>query len=309
MKKRILTKDQQIKKLKRDNIRFQIEIIVIFLLLLALFFFNYNYTIFKILIAGCYTDTNALDSIYSEAIDAETDGFYYKNFDNVIISLFMDRLYEENNDRFTMLFNKGELKTEQNEMELDSKKTEFKKLNNTTGCITLTAFSSPSGKIIKDNIEEIASCDNIIIDLRDNPGGVLKYADSISEYFLPKDSIIAQYNCRSRLLSSVSVSKNSSPLQFDSIYILQNQYTASAAEVFINALRENLNNVTVIGSPSYGKGIGQTEMKLLYGFGIKATTLDILTPNGNSINHTGIKPDITPYEDELDYALNLVETG
>jgi carboxyl-terminal processing protease len=80
--------------------------------------------------------------------------------------------------------------------------------------------------------------------------------------------------------------------------------------VFVNALCENLDNVTVIGSVSYGKGIGQTEMKLLGGYGIKATTLQILTPKGNSINHTGIQPDLTPEEDEdaLEYTLNLITT-
>lgn len=305
MKKQQLTKDEQIKNLKKDNIRFQAEIIILFLLLLALFFFNYNYTIFKILIAGNYTDTTALDKIYSQTVSAKANGNYYKDFDSVTIALFMDKLHQINGDEFTMLFKKGGLKAEQTQMELDSAKSGFKKINATTGILTLTTFSSPTIKALNENSEQIKSCNKLIIDLRDNPGGILKDADKAAELFLAKGAVIAHYHYRSKLFSSVSISQNTAPLTFDNIYILQNEYTASAAEVFINALAENLNNVMIIGSSSYGKGIGQTEMKLLNGFGIKATTLDILTPTGGSINHKGIKPDITPQGDELEYAVSL----
>ncbi len=310
MKGKELTKEQQIKKLKRENIRLQIEIIVIFLLLLGLFFFNYNYTVFKILIAGNYTDTKALDSIYKDTLvseAAQNDSSYYKNFDNVTISLFMDKLHETNGDKFTMLFNRGELLTEQNTIKEDSQKTSFKKLDDNTGCLTLTAFSSPTVDIVKDNLEPMSACKDLVIDLRNNGGGILKAADKTAEYFLSKDSVIAKYNYRSKLLSSTAVSKNSSPLTFNNIYILQNENTASAAEVFINALKENLDNVTIIGTSSYGKGIGQTEMKLLNGFGIKATTLSILTPKDKSINHTGIVPDIAADNTQMDNPLELIK--
>lgn len=292
MKKKELTKDELIKKLKRDNIRFQVEIAALFMCLLALFFFNYNYTIFKILMAGNYTDTAALDTISTQTLGEDSGGNYYKNFDNMTISVFMDKLYETNGDNFTMLFRRGALKEEHEQMESDSELTVFKMLDDNTGMLTLTTFSGITDNILKENLDDMKSCKSLVIDLRDNPGGILKQADKAAELFLPEGSVIAQYNYRSRALSSVSCSKNTSPLEYDSIYILQNENTASAAEVFINALRDNLDNVTVIGSTSYGKGIGQTEMKLLNGYGIKATTLDILTPNGSSINHSGIKPDV-----------------
>lgn len=292
MKKKELTKDELIKKLKRENIRFQIEIAALFLCLLALFFFNYNYTVFKILMAGNYTDTAALDEISAQTLGKENNTGYYKNFDNMTIALFMDRLYETNGDTFTVLFRRGELKEEHEQMQSDSEQTAFKMIDDNTGILTLTAFSGITDNILKESLEDMKGCKSLVIDLRDNPGGILKQADKAAELFLPEGSVIARYNYRSRALSSVSCSKNTSPLEYDSIYILQNENTASAAEVFINALRDNLDNVTVIGNTSYGKGIGQTEMKLLNGYGIKATTLDILTPNGSSINHSGIKPDV-----------------
>lgn len=300
-KKKHLTQEQELKKLKKDNIRYQIDIIIIFALLLALFFFNYNYTIFKILIAGNYVDTNTLDSIYKEELDVEKDSNYYKNFDNVVIQLFMDKLHLTNNDEFTMLFNMGGLEAEHDAMDEDSSKSSFKKINDSTGLLTLTTFSQPAVKIFKENLDELNSCDTLVIDLRENTGGILNTANKLAEYFLPSGSTIAQYNYRSKTMSSAPVSKNKSPLSYSHIYILQDDYTASAAEVFENALKENLDNVTTVGINSYGKGIGQTEMKLLSGFGIKATTLNILTPKGNSINHTGIKPDIECKTDALDY--------
>jgi hypothetical protein len=306
-KKIEFTPEEEIKRLKKNNIRFQIEIIVIFLLFLALFFFNYNYTIFKVLIAGNYIDTKSLDSIYSETLSVNPEGHYYKDFDNAVISTFMNKLYDENEDYFTMLFNKGELASEHDEMEQDSNKTAFTKLNEKLGYLKLTTFFVSPDKLIKNQFEEISDCDTLIIDLRDNSGGVLTRSEKLAEYFLPKGAVIVNYKYRSKLLSKSVVSKNKNPLSFKHIYILQNEYTASAAEVFINALKENLDNVTIIGSKSYGKGIGQTEMKLLGGYGIKATTLNILTPNGNSINHTGISPNVTPKEDALEYALKLIE--
>jgi hypothetical protein len=306
-KKAELTPEEEIKKLKKDNLRFQIEIAIIFLLFLALFFFNYNYTVFKVLMAGNYIDTKALDSIYSETLSVNPEGHYYKDFDNAVIGTFMNKLYEENGDYFTMLFSKGELSSEHDEMEEDSSKTAFTKLNENVGYLKLTTFFVSPKRLIKNQVDEISGCDTLIIDLRDNSGGVLNCSEKLAEYFLPKGDTIVSYKYRSKLLSKSVVSANKNPFSFKHIYILQNEYTASAAEVFINALTENLDNVTVIGSVSYGKGIGQTEMKLLGGYGIKATTLNILTPNGGSINHTGISPDFTPDEDALEYALKLTE--
>jgi C-terminal processing protease CtpA/Prc len=301
-----LTTEEQLKKLKRDNIRFQIEILVMLILLLALFFFNYNYTVFKMLIAGNYVYTSTLDDIYSEELGVDTNNNYYKDFDNVAISLFTNKLYEKNEDYFTMLFRRGELAAEQEEMDADAAQTSFEAIDDDTLLFNLTTFSSPALKITKANEDKMRDCKYLIIDLRDNPGGVLKCADKIAEMFLPEGDTIAEYKYRSKLLSSTVKSKNKSPIVPEHIYILQDEYTASAAEVLINALKDNLDNVTVVGTTSYGKGIGQTEMKLLNGYGVKATTLEIFTPNGDCINHIGIKPDKVVDGNALEFVKNEI---
>lgn len=303
--KKALTKDQQIEKLKKDNLRFQVEILLIFAAFLGLFFFNYNYTIFKVLMAEGYYDTATLDKVYAEALGTDAQGHYLKNFDNTAIELFTERVQAKNQDHFTTLFEKGGLSAEHLQMDTDGKKTNFQVINNDTGCLTLTAFSSSAFYAVKASNEELMGCKNLIIDMRDNSGGVLKYADKMAEMFLPKGKTIATYKYRSKLLTSMPVSKNSNPHTFEHIYILQNEGTASAAEVFVNALKQNLDNVTVVGEKSYGKAVGQTEMKLLGGYGFKATTLQILTPDGSCINHIGISPDIVT-ENPLEKAKELI---
>ena len=306
-KKKSYTKAEELTRLKRCNIRLQIEIIILFLMLLALFLFNYNYTIFKVLISCGYTDTAALENIYSDTIGERPEGAYLTNFDNAAIALFTERIREENGDEFTMLFKRGELSNEHTTMENDGNRTGFEMVNENTGLFTLTTFSSAAYENIREYTEAAAACDNLIFDLRGNPGGTLKYADKAAEIFLPEGSIIARYSYRSSLLSKTVTSDNDSPVTPKNIYILQDQNTASAAEVFINALKENLPDVTIIGETSYGKGVGQVEMRLLNGFGFKATSLEILTPEGNNINHRGITPDIeTDSEAALDRALSLV---
>lgn len=304
--KKKATEKDEIKRLKGSNIRLQIELAVMFFLLLALFLFNYNYTVFKLLIACGYTDTDTLDAICSDTLGEDIKGNYLKNFDNVTIELFTENIREENGDEYIYLYKKGELNHERTAMKEDGSKTTFEMINKDTGLFTMTTFSSSSFKNIKESLREASGCKTLIFDLRNNPGGDLKYADKTAELFLPEGSIIAQYNYRSKFLSKTVVSENNNPVSPEKIYILQDENTASSAEVFINALKENLPQALIIGNTSYGKGVGQVEMKLLNGYGIKATAIEILTPKGNCINHTGITPDIeTTSENALDTALNL----
>lgn len=308
-KKKSYSKAEELTRLKRCNIRLQIEIILLFLMLLALLFFNYNYTVFKVLISCGYTDTDTLESIYSDTLGEKPDGAYLTDFDNAAIALFTERIREENGDGFTTLFKRGELSNEHAVMENDGSRTDFEMIDENTGLFTLTTFSSSAYENILENTEAASTCDNLIFDLRGNPGGTLKYADKAAEIFLPKGSIISQYAYRSKLLSKTVTSDNGNPISPKNIYILQDQNTASAAEVFINALRENLPNVTVIGETSYGKGVGQIEMRLLNGFGFKATALEINTPNGNNINHIGITPDVAAdSEAAFNIALSLIKS-
>ena len=78
---------------------------------------------------------------------------------------------------------------------------------------------------------------------------------------------------------------------FDKIIVLQSKNTASSAEMLIGALRDNLDNVVLLGETTYGKGIGQNTVPLKNGFYFIATMFTWQTPNGDTIHGKGIEPD------------------
>lgn len=131
---------------------------------------------------------------------------------------------------------------------------------------------------------------NLVIDLRDNGGGIFEQAVAMAENFVPAGKTITTADYKLDLLDQVFEGTAKNPKKYNTV-ILINNYTASASEVFAAALRENELAVTV-GQSSYGKGTIQSINSLSVGGMIKFTTGFYLTPNGNNINGTGIKPDV-----------------
>ncbi len=150
-------------------------------------------------------------------------------------------------------------------------------------------------------IEEKGSIDRLIIDLRDNGGGVMDYAASLASFFIPKNSIIAK--CQTR--QEVEIMRNNFEPKYaqtvKKINLLQNHNTASASEMFILALWDNIpDKVDIIGSYSYGKGIRQKVIGFPDGSALRYTDAYVLSPKGYTIHETGIKPTI---EVKYDYTL------
>ena len=130
---------------------------------------------------------------------------------------------------------------------------------------------------------------SLIIDLRNNGGGILDASTDIADYFLDKDlKIIETKDNHDK--HQTTKSKND-PIFNMPVIILANGNTASASEVLIGALKDN-NRAKVIGEKTYGKGIIQTVMTLSDGSGMKITTAEYYTPNGTAIHGVGITPDI-----------------
>jgi len=148
---------------------------------------------------------------------------------------------------------------------------------------------------------------NIIIDLRDNTGGDLDVSFNLASYFLKDNDIV--YIIQHRKSNEIAKLKKNGELTFENILIIQNKYSASASEIFINALKENLDNVITVGTRTYGKGIGQTTYSIKNGYYVKATTFLVLTPNGNSIHKIGIIPDYEYTDDAtiIGYCLSIID--
>ena len=142
--------------------------------------------------------------------------------------------------------------------------------------------------------------ENLILDLRNNTGGYLSAAREIASSFLPDNTVIFKEQTKDGQVKELKTDDNYAQVDFDHIYILQNKNTASASEVLIGALKDNIpDKVTTIGTNSYGKGTEQVTVPFDDGTSLKYTVAEWLTPNGTSINKVGFQPDVEVTLDEV----------
>lgn len=299
-------------KYRKIKFRYRIIFALMVVIIIALSYYIYlncNYLAFKHLIAQNYMYTDTLDKIYKEELNIDCEGEYYNNFDNAVISIVTNYISELNGDKYTHVYLPGQL-NELNDIITDQAELSYyRELDINTIYLKITNISKPSYEFFKESSEHINKYENIILDLRGNPGGDIFILNNIVDMFLDKGATISTNFTRVKLFSSVHKSRNDSFFNFDNIVILQDNKTASSSEGLILALKENLNNVTVIGQKSFGKGIGQFTMPLKGGFAVKATVLKWFGPNGTSIDKIGIPPDIQYLGDDIvDYAKNFISS-
>ncbi len=130
----------------------------------------------------------------------------------------------------------------------------------------------------------------LIIDLRDNPGGLLDQAIAISDLFLESGTIVSIKGRRARNNEVYNATLSSKTRNYP-IAVLINGGTASASEIVAGALQDNSRGL-ILGTTSFGKGSVQTVRPLKDGFGLKYTIARYYTPSGRSIQAKGIEPDI-----------------
>ena len=162
------------------------------------------------------------------------------------------------------------------------------------GYIRLTEFRESSYKEFHENLKKLKSqgADSLIVDLRNNPGGLLNVAVKITQDFLPAGKTIV--STKGRIPTSDTISKsNNSDGEFLTmpIVVLINEGSASASEIFAGALKDNKRAV-IVGSQSFGKGSVQSVIPLPDGSGLRLTTAKYFTPSGVCIHGKGITPDI-----------------
>ena len=179
---------------------------------------------------------------------------------------------------------------------------ETKVLNNNIGYMEISTFDDGCYKEFKTKWEDLKNQNikSLIIDLRNNGGGIVKEATDIADMMVEKGEkllITASKNKDEKITKSTQEKTIDLP-----IVILVNENTASSSEILAAAVKENNDNVTIIGKTTYGKGVIQTIYNLTDGSGIKLTTNEYYTPKHNTINKVGIKPDIEvefPKEENL----------
>jgi carboxyl-terminal processing protease len=162
------------------------------------------------------------------------------------------------------------------------------------GYVRIATFQERTGEDVKKAIREIEAkarpLKGIVLDLRNNPGGLLNQSIEVSDIFLKKGGIVSTRG-RTKGTESKVMAKNDGDEPTCPIIVLVNEGSASAAEIVAGALQDN-GQALVLGAQTFGKGSVQTVIPLENGAAVKLTTARYYTPNGRSIQAEGITPDI-----------------
>ena len=192
-------------------------------------------------------------------------------------------------------------------------------LEKNIGYIRLTSFNENSGKQIEREIKKLEKNDSVksyILDLRNNPGGLLSQAIKISDFFLENGEIVST---KSRKASENRkwFAKKGDLTNGKKLIVLINYGSASASEIVAGALKDHKRAI-LLGESSYGKGSVQSIIPLKNKGAIRLTVAKYYLPSGKSISEVGVSPDIeigeenedfrikTETDNQLDYAIKLL---
>ena len=204
---------------------------------------------------------------------------------------------------------------------IEVKSVESKILGNqkNIGYIKLKSFNENSDKQFIQKIKsyEKQKLIGYIIDLRNNPGGLLNQAIAITDFFLDKGEIVST---KGRRISETRkfFARTGDGIKGKPIIVLINNGSASASEIFAGALKDHKRAI-ILGESSYGKGSVQSIIPLRNGGGIRLTISKYYLPSGKSISEVGVSPDIVVKEEsefkmdsdsdnQLNYAIKLFQS-
>lgn len=175
--------------------------------------------------------------------------------------------------------------------------------------IKITSFSGDAdgqvAKAIKTMDNEIKETNMLVLDLRNNGGGVIGQAEKIAGLFVGKNKLLATIKSKSGEESKYMTSANQLVQSEIELFILANGTTASASELLICALQDYGLDITIIGDTTFGKGIAQRFETFLDGSSVKYTRGFYYSPNGRNIHKKGIEPDIR--EVDKDKQLEIIK--
>jgi len=185
------------------------------------------------------------------------------------------------------------------------------------GYIRVTQFQDNTSQELTEALQELTAqngreLSGVILDLRNNPGGLLAEAIDVVDEFIDKGLIVSVKGRSLDQSREYYATKNGDFREFP-IVVLVNEGSASASEVVAEALQDS-NRAVILGSKTFGKGSVQTIIKLEDGSGLKLTTAKFYAPSGRSINEIGVTPDIAVVNEngedkQLESAVNLLKSG
>ena len=202
-------------------------------------------------------------------------------------------------------------------IEVQSVKSEL--LENNIGYLRLTSFNDNSSQQIKKQIKKLKKNKNLnsyILDLRNNPGGLLSQAIKITDFFLENGEIVSTKS-RKKSENRKWFAKKGDILDGKTLLVLINYGSASASEIVAGALKDHKRAI-LVGENSYGKGSVQSIIPLKNKGAIRLTVAKYYLPSGKSISEVGVRPDIevneegesfrikTDTDNQLNYAIKLL---
>ena len=198
-----------------------------------------------------------------------------------------------------------EFKIERKIIEIQSVSSEIVGEENNLGYIRLKSFNENSDKqflkVIKE-FEKKSKLKGYLLDLRNNPGGLLAQAINITDFFLEDGEIVST---KGRKISETRkfFARKGDEIKGKPIVVLINNGSASASEIFAGALKDHKRAI-ILGENSYGKGSVQSIIPLRNGGGMRLTISKYYLPSGKSISEVGVTPDILIEEDDNDFLIN-----
>jgi carboxyl-terminal processing protease len=177
---------------------------------------------------------------------------------------------------------------------------EYETLEDNIGSIKITSFSKQTNDQLKEALAKSKQdkVKGFILDLRDNPGGLLDQSVKVASHFLYRNRLVVYTQGRESTDHNEYRAQYKNSLHFMPVIILINEYSASAAEIVAGALRDS-GKALIIGENSYGKGTVQTIFRTSDGSGLRLTTSKYYTPSGTDITAHGIIPEIRIIQDHI----------
>ncbi len=180
---------------------------------------------------------------------------------------------------------------------IEIKSVRWTKLRDDIGYIKLRSFQKTTSDELEEALQDLEEQNirAVVLDLRNNPGGLLEQAIAVSDEFLEGGKLIVYTKGRLAGQNMKGFSKNDRAHLDYPMVVLINSGSASASEIVAGALQD-LERATIVGTQSFGKGSVQTIIPLSDGSGLRLTTAKYFTPKGREINGKGITPDIVVEE-------------
>jgi carboxyl-terminal processing protease len=169
----------------------------------------------------------------------------------------------------------------------------WQRLSDAIGYIKLRSFGQTTSEDLEEALEDLEKqhIRALVLDLRDNPGGLLAQAIAVADKFLAGGQLIVSTKGRLANQNMKGISTTKAAYRAYPMIVLVNQGSAAASEIVAGALQD-LQRARLLGTRTFGRGLIQTIIPLSDGSGLRLTTARFFTPKGHAIHGTGITPDI-----------------